>query len=255
MRFFRRLSPFAPVWHPSQLSPEQPFCVVGDIHGRADLVLRIADLIARDYPGITTIFVGDLIDRGDQSAEVLDLMMANSTCSEQPIVCLKGNHEEMCLSFLGDPTGPGRNWLRHGGLQTLASYGVAPVHPGSDDEDLMAAGEELKERMGEATVDWLARRPLFWTSGNVLVSHAGANPSRSIKSQKEKDLVWGHPDFYWMPRRDGRWVIHGHTVHANVTLEAGRIATDTGAYATGRLGGVFVEKGRARSFHVEADLI
>ena len=70
--------------------------------------------------------------------------------------------------------------------------------------------------------------------------HAGADPYRPMPDQERQNLIWGHPDFLRTPRRDGNWVIHGHIIVEDVSQAAGRIAIDTGAYATGRLSAIHV---------------
>jgi serine/threonine protein phosphatase 1 len=89
--------------------------------------------------------------------------------------------------------------------------------------------------MGDAMIDWLRARPLSWGSGNVWSVHAGADPGLPMTRQPDEVLIWGHPAFRSTPRTDGQWVIHGHTIVDAPCAHLGRIALDTGAYATGRL--------------------
>ncbi|MHA6265719.1 metallophosphoesterase [uncultured Aliiroseovarius sp.] len=230
------------------LAPEVPFCVVGDVHGRADLLERIEDHIVRHYPGVITVFVGDYIDRGEDSARTLNLLASGSDSGSQPVVCLRGNHEEMLLSFLDDPVGSGRHWLQHGGLQTLASFGVSWVAPTSPDDALCFTRDTLARCMGADLIDWLRARPALWQTGNVAVAHAGADPSRPFAAQSEANLIWGHPSFRRSPRKDGIWVAHGHIAHETAHHRAGRIAVDTGAFATGLLSGAFIAPGHIEFF-------
>lgn len=115
------------------------------------------------------VCLGDYIDHGPNSAAVLHLLQALPG-----ITCLRGNHEEMLLRFLEDPNGRGQRWLRHGGLETLASFGVASgCTPDAMRDDLYVA-------MGERTVAWLADLPRLFQSGNVAAAHAGADPAVPI---------------------------------------------------------------------------
>ncbi|CUH80839.1 Serine/threonine-protein phosphatase 2 [Tritonibacter multivorans] len=206
--------------------PGQTIAVVGDIHGRVDLLQAFPDLGHIDQ----LIFVGDYIDRGDFSAEVL------LTLKELPeAICLMGNHEEMMLSFIDDPATYGPRWLRHGGVQTLASFGIGGITDTASPDRLGAARDALVEAMGPALLDWLRALPSFWQTGNVAVTHAGADPSRPMAQQDTAALRWGHPNFEKTRRDDGLWVVHGHTIVPVPTLTPGRINVDTGAYATGRL--------------------
>ena len=127
-------------------------------------------------------------------------------------------------------------WLQNGGLQTLASFGVSPVH---DTASRALASEMLRDRlikaMGAEMLEWLRTRPLTWHSGNVWAVHAGADPHLPMTAQSSEALLWGHPRFRHVPRQDGQWVLHGHTIVAEPRIRQGRIALDTGAYATGLL--------------------
>ena len=218
------------------IAPEQPFVAIGDVHGRADLLVEIDRLIDTQCPGWPVVFLGDYVDRGDESREVLELLMSVSPDDTPSVTCLMGNHERMMLDFLDDPAETGPRWIRNGGLQALASFGIAPPRGGTGDaEALVELRDRLVEAMGTAMIDWLRARPLFWQSGNVWAVHAGADPGLPMTGQPDEVLIWGHPEFRQTPRTDGQWVIHGHTIVDAPYARAGRIALDTGAYATGRL--------------------
>ena len=211
----------------SPAAPDQPLFVIGDLHGRADLLDKLLDQ-TRD--GEQIICVGDYVDRGENSADVLTRL------HETPdILCLKGNHEDMLLGFLEDPENAGPRWLRYGGLQTLASFGVPGISERMRGGELTAARDEMVKRMGNAQVEWLQTRPLFYETGNVAIVHAGADPVCPIAQQSNTVLMWGHPEFRKTTRPDGIWVVHGHTIVDEPMVKDGRISVDTGAYATGRL--------------------
>ncbi|WP_299288166.1 metallophosphoesterase [uncultured Tateyamaria sp.] len=217
------------------VAPDSPFIAVGDIHGRADLLARFLDTT----PPHPIVCVGDYVDRGDSSAEVLRMLRARPD-----ITCLSGNHEVMLLAFLKNPTGEGPRWLHNGGLQTLASFGIASVSQISGAEALMRARDQLYEAMGPDLIAWINGLPAYWQSGNVAVVHAGADPVRKLADQQIDTLHWGHPNFMKTPRVDGIWVVHGHTIVDAPSATQGRIAIDTGAYATGRLTTALVAPGR-----------
>ncbi|KUJ73199.1 hypothetical protein AVO45_15785 [Ruegeria marisrubri] len=209
------------------VAPDAPFHLVGDVHGRADLLERALAQLRPDHP---VVFVGDYIDRGEDSAGVLRLLI------DRPNSCfLRGNHEEMLLNFLDDPITHGPRWLRYGGLQTLASYGVTGVTETSSGPELEGVRDALSQAMGSEQIFWLRTLPLSHRSGNVAVVHAGADPRLDLDSQDPRTLVWGHRDFGRVPRRDGLWVAHGHTIVDEPVAKAGVISVDTGAFATGRL--------------------
>lgn len=216
--------------------PEQSFVAIGDVHGRADLLLELDRRIEAEYPDWPVVFLGDYVDRGEQSREVLDLLMSVSPNGTPPVVCLMGNHERMLLDFLDDPERGARRWLRNGGLQALASFGVAPPSTGPDDPlALLLARDRLVGAMGEDMIAWLRALPLQWHSGDVWAVHGGADPALPMDAQPPRTLLWGHPQFMRKPRADGLWVVHGHTVVDAPQVLDGRIAVDTGAFATGRL--------------------
>ena len=230
----------------SPLGPDGLFAVVGDIHGRVDLLMELDSLLAELPPEAPVIFVGDYIDRGDDSRAVLDLLSQSPESLSRELVCLKGNHEEMCLSFLDDPAANGRTWIRYGGLQTLASFGVGGVGPGSNAADFNRARDALALAMGDRLINWMRARPLMWKSGNIAVVHAGANPGKPLDTQSSQALLWGHPEFTKHARDDGNWVVHGHTIVDEPLIENGRIAIDTGAYVTGRLTAAILSEGEIR---------
>ena len=205
--------------------PAETLCVIGDIHGRADLLAKALGA------GLGQIIcVGDYVDRGENSAGVLRLLMARDD-----VVCLMGNHEEMMLKFIDDPERHGGRWLRYGGLQTLASFEVTGLTETSGGATLQQARDTLVGRMGPDMLAWLSTRPNVWLSGNIAVTHAGADPVRPIHDQQAGVLRWGHPDFGRTPRKDGVWVVHGHVIVEAPQIVNGRVNVDTGAYATGRL--------------------
>lgn len=227
LSFFRRekIRPFdAPLDVPA------PVAVIGDIHGCDQLLAQLLDKIAQADPtGIQIVCVGDYIDRGDGSAAVIDLLL-----DRPDIICLKGNHEAMCLRFLDDPDKHGARWLQYGGLQTLASYGVAgPAADGT--RPFQRVRDDLALAMGDRRITWMQDLATSWRSGNLLITHAGADPARGPDDQRPQDMIWGCAAFDATPRTDGLWVAHGHVIQDTPTAQDGRIAVDTGAYATGRL--------------------
>ncbi len=209
---------------PNPLNVPEGLCIIGDVHGRADLLAELVDRIE----GLgSVLLVGDYIDRGEDSAAVLDFLMDRSD-----LCCLKGNHEAMCLDFLDEPARYGARWMRSGGLQTLASFGVAAA---PDPDSFAAVRDALARAMGDDRIEWLRGLPMSRQVGNLVVTHAGADPARPIAEQSDRSLLWGNPNFGKRPRGDGLWVAHGHVIVEAPYARDGRIAVDTGAYATGRL--------------------
>ncbi|MDO6458439.1 metallophosphoesterase family protein [Celeribacter halophilus] len=222
--------------------PEETLAVVGDIHGQITCLDKLIDKLEMQTPDARWVFVGDFIDRGDYSSQVLARLRALEL--ERPdTICILGNHEEMMLAFLRDPEQAGNRWMRHGGLQTMASFGHFKLGVQNAPEALRVARDQLLEVMPEGLEDWLASCPRWFKSGNVVVVHAGADPDRPMEEQKDQALTWGHPAFGKQAREDGLWVVHGHTVVTLPQEKNGVISVDTGAYATGKLTAVIIADG------------
>ena len=205
------------------ISPERELVVIGDIHGRMDLLCRALE----QAQGAQVVCVGDYVDRGPESAGVLRLLQE---CPE--VLCLGGNHEDMLLRFLDNPNDHNAGWLKHGGDTTLESFGLDWRQFQANHA---AMRDELVGAMGEALIEWLRALPNYFVSGNVAVVHAGADPNSPIELQDSRILRWGHSQFSKQIRKDGVWVVHGHTIVGKGFVRRGRVAVDTGAYATGRL--------------------
>lgn len=235
--------------------PDTPLYVVGDIHGRFDLLFRMVgvidgDIRARGYSRPPIIFVGDYVDRGPQSDRVLSLLVSLKSDPSRNLITLKGNHEDMLLKFLADPTET-RGWLAHGGFETMASYGITRVTENASNETLVEGAADLGRAMGSDALDFLRILDLSYKSGNVFVTHAGADPTKNIDEQKPKTLVWGTSKFKTRLRRDGVWVVHGHFAEAEASKEHGRVSLDTGAYFSGKLTAARISPGEVEFMSVE----
>lgn len=170
-RLFSRLSAPAPAAVLTRPAPDRPVWVVGDVHGYDRLLGQLLDRIAaaRAETLADLVLVGDYVDRGDESRAVLDRL------PDLDAVCLLGNHERMMFDFLDEPLTRGNRWLRYGGLQTLASYGIGGVSETTQGDKLEGAAAALRVAMGDDMLRWLRDRPLHWTSGTLTVVHAAAD--------------------------------------------------------------------------------
>jgi serine/threonine protein phosphatase 1 len=216
--------------------PEGLTYVVGDIHGRLDLLERALTLIEKDRASAkaSLVFLGDYVDRGPDSAGVLNRLF-RLRMSGLTVVCLMGNHERMLLDFLDDPDGRGARWLRNGGTETLASFALARAKPSGDQSQLEALRDAFLEAMAPDLQEWLRNLPLSWRSGSLGCVHAITDPARAWDDQNREILLWGRPSPALMPRPDGIWVAHGHTIVSKSEAVCGHIVLDTGAYRTGCL--------------------
>lgn len=229
---------------------------IGDVHGRIDLLMPLVDRVFQDAVAEMTedgvpaelVFVGDVIDRGPDSRSVVELLATILDWPEIEPIFLVGNHELMLLQFLNDPVN-GRRWLRHGGYETLVSYGLNRIGDMGDPDQLHRIADDLRGEMGSHLSFVENLRP-WHLNGNVLLTHAGADPLLPPSQQPIEALVWGTPDFLKTRREDGLWVVHGHNVVETPTVRHGRIPIDTGAYKTGRLTALKI-KGEEVSFLTE----
>jgi len=209
---------------------------VGDVHGRADLLnqtlARIdADLSVHPTARSIQIFIGDYIDRGPDSRQVLDVLIARQR--SHSVVCLKGNHETFPLEFLNDPAVLA-DWKYLGGLETLLSYGVQPSLTMTEG-DQKRLGESFRRALPETHLAFLTSLKPSYICGDFFFAHAGVRPAIPLERQQERDLLWIREDFLIHEGDFGKIVVHGHTPVVQPDIRPNRVNIDTGAYATGRL--------------------
>ncbi len=228
------------------LTPELRFAAIGDVHGNDSLLAALLDRLEAEEPGLPHLYLGDVIDRGPDSAGVLRRLMA----LQDNAAFLRGNHETMMLDFLDDPAGRGGNWLINGGTATLESFGIAAPDPRADLEELDAASAALHRALGPDMITWLRDWPVWLGSGNIVCAHAGFDPTRHPTDQSERAPVWGDPAFLKAARSDDLWIVHGHWITPDPRPGNSRIPVDTGAYATGILTAAVIEPGRMRYISV-----
>ncbi|MEZ0167924.1 metallophosphoesterase family protein [Microvirga sp. TS319] len=210
--------------------------VVGDIHGRADLLIELKELIAVDqekHPArdARTVFLGDYIDRGADTKGVLEILSSQPFPTE--LIPLRGNHEAMLLTFLSRHEA-GRLWIQNGGLETLRSYGV-DVSRVRFGRGLHEAAVHFKAVLPTAHLKFLQDLRLSFTAGDYFFCHAGIRPGIPLMQQREEDLLWIRAKFLTSTRQHEKVVVHGHTPVQEPELTLYRINLDTGAYMTGRL--------------------
>jgi serine/threonine protein phosphatase 1 len=216
--------------------PGRRIYAVGDIHGRADLLSELFvriddDLKARPTIDSIQVFLGDYIDRGPNSRQVIDLLIARQR--RRDILFLKGNHEDCALRFLSDPTVLPA-WQSIGGVPTLLSYGVMPTRD-DDPESQQKVSIALREAMPDSHRRFIGGLVLSFTCGDFFFVHAGVRPGIPLQRQSQRDLLWIRDDFLLHGEDFGRVVVHGHTPIYKPDIRSNRINIDTGAYATGQL--------------------
>jgi serine/threonine protein phosphatase 1 len=215
---------------------------IGDIHGRADLLKALLLQIEVDcklYPSRRSIvvLVGDYIDRGPASREVLDLLLACEQTRET--VCLKGNHDTFVHRFMSEPAVLDE-WRLWGGLETLVSYGLKPsISPDALEQKQLAG--QLAKSVPKRHLEFLDSLTPSFNCGDFLFVHAGIRPGVPLRKQKEEDLLWIREEFLCCEERFERFVVHGHTPVQTLDIRSNRINIDTGAFATGRLTCIVIE--------------
>jgi serine/threonine protein phosphatase 1 len=187
---------------------------VGDIHGRYDLLLKaLAEIEARWHSPNTIVFLGDYIDRGPQSREVVETLMAGPTRDGDTWICLRGNHEQMMVDTYRKPLDPDW-WLTNGGAQTVASFGGRP---------------------SEAVIDWCEALPTSYETPSHFFVHAGIRPGLSLHLQDDEAKLWIRDKFLHDERDHGKHIVHGHTPNRSAELMQNRTNLDSGACFYGTL--------------------
>ncbi|MEP7130441.1 MAG: metallophosphoesterase [Sphingomicrobium sp.] len=217
--------------------------VVGDIHGRLDLLDRLLgeierDMAARPQRKTLLVFLGDLIDRGPASAQVIDRLRSYMRAGVRTIFLL-GNHEEVLLRILDGDTALIPSWLRFGGAECLKSYGADPRQIANlDHAHVVEAVREAIPKEHQAFIRSFVDTCRF---GDYLFVHAGIRPGISIDQQLQSDLRWIREPFLFDETDHGCVVVHGHTITPEIEERSNRIGIDTGAYRTGNLTALALE--------------
>lgn len=224
---------------PATIPDGQRVYAIGDIHGRADLLKALlnkiqTDALGGDYSGRPKlVFLGDYIDRGFQSREVIDILLGDLV-SPFDTFFLKGNHEAAMLQFLSEP-GMGPRWVEHGGAETLVSYGVQPPRSRTAADEWAIASQELKRALPREHLQFLMSLQINVRIGDYLFVHAGVRPGVELDQQSEYDMLWIREEFLNDTRPLGAVVVHGHTPASQPHRDSRRVGLDTGAYISGQL--------------------
>lgn len=215
---------------------------IGDVHGCLDLLQimhqRIRDDLAeRPVDDWRIIHLGDYIDRGPQSAEVLAFLVEQMKADTRHIALL-GNHDEGMLTFLatGDPIGI---FALHGGVETAFSYGV---NLDLDDPDATANSlAQLRKVVPAAHIELIRAMPRSVEFGDFFFCHAGIDPERPLDAQLPDDLIWIRGKFHKWPDLLDKVIIHGHTPHNHPEIMANRVNLDTYAWKNGVLSAIVID--------------
>jgi serine/threonine protein phosphatase 1 len=219
---------------------------VGDVHGRKDLLDRLLTAILHDAacsraPRRLIVFLGDYVDRGPESRQVIETLRLGPPKTPQWAsfrwIALRGNHEESLLRFLDDiDIGP--MWLANGGLHAIHSY-VGNAMPPAD--NLSALQAALRRALPPEHRAFLSDLPLWHAEGDYYFVHAGIRPGVALAQQSPDDQMWIRRPFLTSAADHGKIVVHGHSIAPAPDVRPNRIGIDTGAYATGHLTALVAE--------------
>jgi serine/threonine protein phosphatase 1 len=222
--------------------------VVGDVHGRLDLLEDLlskvhADLQHRPAAKVLLVLVGDLIDRGPKSAQVIERLRTYRKPGVRPVFIL-GNHEEVLLRIIDGDRSLISSWLQFGGLQCLESYGVDP--PGLRGRASAELVDAIRAAIPPEHVEFLRSFVDSCRFGDYLFVHAGIRPGVALEQQRQSDLRWIREPFLFDDTDHGFVVVHGHTISSEVEERPNRIGIDTGAYRSGVLTALAIEGSERR---------
>jgi serine/threonine protein phosphatase 1 len=223
---------------------------VGDLHGRFDLLEALYsklrdDLAAAPPERSVEIFIGDYVDRGPRSREVVAWLAASEpACDER--ICLMGNHEDLLIGALADTAGM-EPWLMNGGVETLLSY-CGMDRSALETMSLVEAREAFRAALPGSHREFLRGLRRMAVLGGYAFVHAGLDPSRPLGDQDPSDLLWIRQPFLSSGVDFGKVVVHGHTPARDPEIRPNRINIDTGAFYTGRLTCLVLEDDARRFF-------
>lgn len=239
----RKLFRSEPQRHQPSVPPGERIYVVGDIHGRRDLFDVLVAAIERDdscriQADTTIVLLGDLIDRGEDSAGVV--AAARTLACRRNVRILCGNHEEMLLRSLDDLDAL-RRFLRVGGRETVLSY---PVDTQVWDSATLAEAQQIMRHViPEEDIAFIRHFEDWVLCGDYLFVHAGIEPGLPLEQQTHQHLRWIREPFLSHQGDHGHVVVHGHTIYDEPVVLPNRIGIDTGAFMSGRLTALALEGG------------
>ena len=235
-------------WSAARVADGVRIYAIGDIHGCSSLLEQLLASIEAHIAAFPSrrpilVFLGDYIDRGPASRQVIDQLIFLRERKE--VIFLKGNHESYLLEFLKQPAILPQ-WFQYGGLETLRSYEIFPrSHLDPNEQTSLSTALSLALNK-HGHLDFLDRLEISFVCEDFLFVHAGVRPSVPLDQQREEDLLWIREDFLHYKGDLEKIVVHGHTPVLHPEVCSNRINIDTGAYATGRLTCLIIEGDRMK---------
>lgn len=232
---------------------DQALYVIGDVHGclrqlremERRIIERAAQFPDREH---VIVLVGDMIDRGPQSAEVIDHVMSPLGGNLRRLAIV-GNHEETMLEALESPESAA-DWLSFGGHETLKSYGAGEIPRLQSRADFRQFRRMMDFLVPPDHLEWLRGLPKSIRWRDFFIAHAGVRPGYDLGEQSLRDLIWIREPFLSSDEDFGAVVVHGHTPIARPARFRNRIAVDTGCFASGCLSAVLLDRDKVRFLSV-----
>jgi len=222
------------VWLTDATTPrDMRLYAIGDVHGCIDELSAVHESIAEDLAAAPAqdwriVHVGDFVDRGPDSAAVLQFLSERSAADPR-IVNLRGNHDHMFAEALAGDTRMQTVWLQNGGDTTLADYGLSA-------RGLSASSNGgTGDKIPQAHVDFLDNLPFSARFGDYFFVHAGIDPAIALDDQVPDDMMWIRERFLQDGREYDAVIVHGHTPTRRIDVRANRVGIDTGAVFGGHL--------------------
>lgn len=226
----------------AQTPPDMRIYAVGDIHGRDDLLAELHEMIVADadrFEGEKLIvYLGDYIDRGPASMQVIERLLDHPPLDFESVFLL-GNHEQALLDFLVDAKAMAA-WMNWGGKETLSSYGIT-LPPTIYLEHMELLAGQLKEKLPDRHIQFYQSLQSSYALGNYYFVHAGIRPGIPLQKQELGDQLWIREEFTRSQQQHEAIIVHGHSITTNAELLANRIGIDTGAFHTGVLTALVLE--------------
>jgi serine/threonine protein phosphatase 1 len=222
---------------PASLPPGQRVYAIGDVHGCLDRLASVHEQIAEDLAtrpvdDSVLVHLGDYVDRGLDSAQVIDWLEGGAPVPVTRIVNLMGNHEDMMIQALpGTDKDANGTWLSNGGAESLMSWAISRKVPPAEWSSLIPAEHQAFIRGLEISVRY----------GGYLFVHAGIRPGVALDKQEKQDMLWIREPFLSWKHLHELVVVHGHTPRHDPTILPNRIGIDTGAVMGGVLTCVILE--------------
>jgi serine/threonine protein phosphatase 1 len=211
---------------------------IGDIHGYDDLFEQIIERIRADAEGLgerpRIVLLGDYVDRGPASRQVLDRVARLLAADWCDVVALMGNHEEALLRFLDEPEF-GDTWRDWGGAATLDSYGVVMPYMARSMEIWDEVSRRFAAKVDPAHLEMLRAMPSSFQAEDYLFVHAGVDPDRPLAEQDGATFMYIRGRFLRADQACDYVVVHGHSPHKVPANTRWRIGIDTGVYYSGVL--------------------